>query len=237
MKRFVIALAAWLVLTTSLVTLAVWSQPVHRAVLGMGWGLILFWIGAGGGLMYRYRDALRALALKWRWPWTVKFVLLATALALLEEAITTTMTDFAPLFGVRVGQAYITASANYLDVVLCHSVVVFIPGFVAWACLLSKVRFSAAQVFVLYGLFGILAECSFGPQHALEFGLGIFVYGLMVWLPAYVTEPDRTGRPPRWWHFPIAVVLPALSVALLPTPLLIKLLSPGHPVIHFPPIG
>lgn len=236
MQRFVIALAVWLVLSTALVTLAVWSQPVHRAVLGMGWGLILLWIGAGGGLLYRHREALRALALKWRWPWPVKFVLLAITLALVEEAITTTMTNLAPWFGVRVGQAYITASANYLDVVLCHSVVMFVPGFVGWAFWLSRVRFSAAQVFVLYGLFGLLAECSFGPQHALEFGLWIFVYGLMVWLPAYVTEPERPGRPPRWWHFPIAVVLPVLSLPILPTPLLIKLLSPGHPTLHFPPI-
>ena len=36
-----------------------------------------------------------------------------TGLALVEEAIATTMTNLAPLFGVRIGEAYITdASGN-----------------------------------------------------------------------------------------------------------------------------
>lgn len=56
------------------------------------------------------------------WGWKKKFVVFATVLALIEEAITTTMTNLAPLFGVEIGEAYITASTNYVDVVLFHSV-------------------------------------------------------------------------------------------------------------------
>ena len=44
-------------------------------------------------------------------------------LAMLEEVVTTSMTNCAPLFGVKIGEAYITASSNYFDVILRHSVV------------------------------------------------------------------------------------------------------------------
>jgi hypothetical protein len=40
---------------------------------------------------------------------------MTTALALMEEAITSSMTNLAPLFGVKIGEAYITASTNYFD--------------------------------------------------------------------------------------------------------------------------
>jgi len=45
----------------------------------------------------------------------MKFILMATVLALIEEATTTTMTNLARLFGVKVVQACITASTNYLE--------------------------------------------------------------------------------------------------------------------------
>lgn len=69
------------------------------------------------------------------------FVAMATLPALLEEAITMGMTGLAPLFGVPVGAASITASANCLDVVCLHSVAVFAPMFAAWAILLHRVDF------------------------------------------------------------------------------------------------
>jgi len=59
----------------------------------------------------------------------VTFVVMATLLALVEEAITTGMTDLAPLFGVPVGAACITISANCLDVVRLHRVVVYLPAY------------------------------------------------------------------------------------------------------------
>jgi hypothetical protein len=146
-RLFVGLLAVWLIVTTSLVTVAVWKNAAARATLGMGWGLILLWIGAGGGLMYLLREKTEALIarvpLGWRW----KFILFSTLLALMEEAITTTMTNLAPVFGVRPGEAFITASANYLDVVTMHSVVVFIPMFVGWQWMLGRWRFTPFQVF------------------------------------------------------------------------------------------
>jgi hypothetical protein len=232
-RLFVGLLAVWLIATTSLVTVAVWNKPPARAIIGMGWGLIVLWIGVSGGFMFLFRERVAAftarLPLSWRW----QFILFSTALALLEEAVTTTMTNLAPVFGVRHGEAFITASANYIDVVTMHSVVVLVPLFVGWQWMLGRWRFTPFQVFVLFGITGTLAECSFGVQHLREFGLWIFVYGLMVWLPARCVPVDRSARPPRWWHFPLAVIVPFAFILLIPTPLLVKWVDPHHPVIHF----
>jgi hypothetical protein len=234
---FVGVLAVWLMVATALVTVVTWRNEKVRAVVGMGWGLILLWIGLCGSLMYRFREPIRRVVLSIRLDWRLKFILLATALALLEEAITTTMTNLAPLFGVKVGEAYITASANYLDVVALHSVVIFVPMFVAWALILWRYDFSPFAVFLLFGLSGTLMETNLGTRNPLEFGLWIFVYGLMVYLPAYCVPTNRKTRPLRWWHYPLAVVVPFLFIPLVPLPLLAGLLFPHHPKMHFPPIG
>ena len=234
---FIKALAIWLVLTTSAVTVVTWGNPKLRAVLGMGWGLILLWIGAGGALMYRFRRPIRDMVLKIPLDWRIKFVLFATGLALTEEVITTTMTNLAPLFGVRIGEAYITASTNYLDVVALHSVVMFVPLFVGWALILSRYAFSPFSVFLLFGLTGTAMETNLGTKNPMEFGLWIFVYGLTVFLPAYCVPSDRQTRPVCWWHYPLAVFVPFLFILVVPLPLLAGLLFPHHPKIHFPPIG
>jgi len=237
-RVFIIILAVWLAVVSGLILAITWRKPVQRAVIGMAWGLILLWIAAGGFVMWRWQALWRRWSDRVRWPWQLKFVLGCTALALAEEAITTLMTNCAPLFGVRLGQAYITASANFFDVVLHHSVVVFVPLFVGWAVMLKWWRFSPFAVFLLFGLTGILAETvSFGVQNLGGFGLWIFVYGLMVWLPAKCLPEDRPARPPRWWHYPLAVVLPFLFLPLNFVLAPWVWLGAKHPSIHFPPIG
>ena len=232
----VTAIALWLLITTCAVTVVTWRSPTMRAVLLMGWGLILLWIGLGGSLMYRFRQPIREVILNIRLDWRLKFVLFATLLALVEEAVTTTMTNLAPCFGVKIGQAYITASTNYLDVVALHSVVMFVPLFVGWAFILWQFAFSPFAVFLLFGLTGTLMETNFGRKNPLEFGLWIFVYGLMVFLPAYCVPADRPTRSLHWWNYPLAVVVPFLFIPIVPLPLLAGLLFPDHPKIHFPPI-
>ena len=188
--------------------------------------------------MYRGRDLVKKAVLAVPLPWWLKFVLFSLALAMLEEVITTSLTNLAPLFGARLGEAYITASANYLDVIGLHSVVVFVPMFVAWAVILWRYDFSPFAVFVLFGLTGTLAEMSFGgAQHASEFAFWIFVYGLMVYLPCYCVPTERKARAPRWWQYPLAVVVPFLFIPLVPLPLIAGWLYPHHPRIHFPPIA
>ncbi len=80
-------------------------------------------------------------------------------------------------------------------------------------------------------------ETNLGLKNPLEFGLWIFVYGLMVFLPAYCVPSERPNRPLRWWHYPLAVFVPFLFIPIVPLPLLAGLLFPHHPKIHFPPIG
>lgn len=235
------ALGVWMVLATSaLMVLALLSgKPVFRAVIGMGFGLVLFWNVLGGLVMYRNRDRVRRLSRELRGPWWLKFVVFCTLLALAEEVVTTTMTNLAPLFGVEVGEAYITASANYLDVVAFHSVIVFVPWFVGWAWMLSRWDVHPTLVFLLFGLTGTLAETSLVPAKLGEVGLWVFVYGLMVYLPAY-SLPDarqRGARPPRWWAYPLAVVLPLpFMVLLLPWAVVKAYFHQPDVAIHFPPV-
>jgi hypothetical protein len=234
-KILIILLGIWLAFATAIVLFIALTAmgPNSRAVMLMAAGLILLWVALGGSLMYFFRDQIRAKVVDMRGDWRVKFVLFATLLALLEEAVTVSMTNLAPLFGVPVGAAYITASANYLDVVTLHSVVVFIPMFIAWAFLLRRWNFNPAQVFLLFGLTGTLAEVSFGGvQQFAQIAMWTFVYGLMVFLPAYSIPAERVARPVRWWHFPLAVVLPI--VFSIPVAVVVGTL---HPIpIHFPPI-
>jgi hypothetical protein len=232
---FILLLALWLTASTALVLVVTWNNPIAHAVVGMGTGLIVLWVFLGGGLMFLLRDPIHRFVQRIPLQWQVKFVLLATLMALIEEAVTTTMTNLAPLFGVKIGEAYITASANYLDVVLHHSVIVFVPMFVAWAVLLRWWNFSPFWVFVLFGLTGLMAEAgTFGAQHLSEFALWIFVYGLMVFLPAYTLPAERGAQPARWYHAIAAVLLPFMLA--IPVAVLVGLLDPAHPDIHFPPI-
>lgn len=241
MKRFwnleflIKAIGFWLAASIVVVEIiALFAAPPNaRAILFMGLGLVLLWVGLGGWLMRRYRNPIREWVLVGRLDWRIKFVLMATALALIEEAITTTMTNLAPLFGVPVGAAYITASTNYWDVVCLHSVVVFVPMFVGWAVMLRFIDFSPNAVFLLFGLTGVLSEMSLsGVQALAEAGLWIFVYGLMVYLPAYTLPVDRGAKKARWWHYAAAIFLPVLFS--MPVAAVIATL---HPIpIHFPPV-
>jgi hypothetical protein len=229
-------LALWLATSTAMVYTATMGNRLAHAVVSMGSGLVLLWVFGCGILMFLLRERVRAWVLLLPGNWQVKFVLFASLLALTEEAITVSMTNLAPLFGVQVGEAYITASANYLDVVLRHNVIVFIPWFIVWAFLLKRYAFSSFWAFLLTGLNGLLAETlTFGKQHLSEFGLWIFVYGLMVYLPAYSipSAKKRAALPPKIWHNFLAFLLPL--VLSIPWALLINLVSPRHPAIHFPP--
>lgn len=235
LRNFIRFLAAWTALSTLFVLIVaiVGMGPNSRAIIFMGTGLVLLWIFLGGMLMWRKRSRVRAFVLGMQLPWALTFVLFCTLLALTEEAVTVSMTNLAPLFGVPLGAAYITASANYLDVVALHSVVVFVPMFIAWAWMLTHWDFRPAEVFLLFGLTGFLAEAQFaGMFNLAQAPFWIFVYGLMVWLPA-ASLPSRNGaKKPRWWAYPLAVILP--FVFAIPVAVVVSLL---HPVkIHFPPI-
>lgn len=229
-KTFIIILGIWLLASSSVVTILLWKDPVTRAKVEMAWGLILLWAVLGGSLMYLLRDRVKSFVQNIPLNWQAKFVLFATLLILIEEAITTTMTNLGPAFGVKLGQAYITASANYLDVIFFHSVIAIAPMFVGWMVILHFYDFSPFEAFLLFGLTGCIAEGSFGGSWG-TFALWIFVYGLMVYLPAYCVPRDRGAKRPKWWHYPLAVVFPFLFISL--TAWLPHLVDPSHPKIDF----
>jgi hypothetical protein len=184
-----------------------------RAIILMADGLILLWIIIGGSLTPMLRRSLvphlAAIPIDWR----VRFVLLCTAMALLEEVITTTMTNLAPVFGTTPEEAHITASTNYFTVVCFHSVVVFVPMFIAWALMLSRWNISPLKVLLLFGITGSIAEAGIQPSNLIG-GFWVFVYGLMVYLPACTVPEDRPAKPPRWWNYLLAVALPFPFVVL-----------------------
>lgn len=186
------------------------NQPRERAIIMMALGLILLWCVLGGLLTLKLRERIRNLVLRIPLGWKLKFVLFATLLALIEEAIATTMTNAAPLFGVTPEEAHITASANYLHVVLFHSVIVFIPGYIAWQYLLSRYDFTPNQVFLLYGFLGSTAEAWINPSSFFG-GFWFFVYGLMIYLPAYSLPPRPEARKPKPIHYILTWALPTVS--------------------------
>lgn len=210
-----------------------------RVVTAMMLAALVLWVGGCGALMLRHRDAIVAA---WRavpGPEALKFVLGATLLACVEEAITVSMTNLAPLFGGIRGVHGITNSTNYLHLVALHSVVVFVPAFVAWAWLLGRYAFTPAQAFLLYGISGTLAEGFAVRLDSLAAGYWIFVYGLFVWLPAEAMRRPPGLRTPRPRHHALAIALP-LVVALPVAPLAIAIdraLGLEHVAMHAPAGG
>lgn len=206
------------------------NDAVLAAALKMWLGLLVGWIIISGILMHRYREIIVPWIRRLPGGWQMQFVLSATILALIEEAITTTLTNLAPAFGVPLGAAYITASSNYFDVIFFHSVIVFIPMFIAWSWLLSRYDFKPTQVFLLFGLLGTIAEAGLGgPQAVIQMGFWIFVYGLMVYLPAYALPTRPKIRKPSFWEYLLAIVVP--YIVAIPVAVVVNLL---HPIrMHF----
>ena len=205
--KFFCVLAGLQLLLVLFIFLFAKNVPVQHAVFGMGLGLYLFWVILGGLVMLKFRDKARSIVQKINLDWRLKFVLFTTALALIEEAITTAMTNTAPFYGVSMAAAHITASANYWDVVLTHSVILLVPMFGIWAWLLSKYDFRPNQVFLLWGLSGWFAEFSHsGIGHIGEIGLWVLVYGLMIYLPAYSIPQNRPGKKLNPWLYPVLII-------------------------------
>lgn len=223
--------AVWSIFVSLFVTVLAWNDKVTRAGMLMAWGLILLWVVVCGSIMYRRKDLLKQIIQGINFDWRLKFVVFAAILALIEEVITVGMTNMALVFGVKLGEVFITASADYFDVVLFHSVIVFIPMFATWAFLLSRYNFSPSTVFLLFGFTGIFIEAGFSFYTSiLNPGLWLFVYGLMVYLPAYCCVPENLSlKNPGKLVKIIAVFLP--FIIALPVAFIVSII---HPVrVHF----
>lgn len=190
-------------------------DPDGHAVVLVGLGLIIIWCMLGGTLMFSFRGRFVRWVASIRVDWRVRFVALSTVMALVEEAVTTALTNAGPLLGGTRQAARITLSANYFEVI-SHSVLAFIPWFVCWAWLLHRYDFRALEVMLLFGLTGAIAEAtldsSLGIADLGGVGMWVFVYGLMVYLPAHTIPVARRVRPARWYHVPLAVFLPLVFI-------------------------
>jgi len=194
------------------------SDPVSHAIAGMALGLLVFWMLIAAGIQRLIRDKLPQI----QDNILLKFTILATVLALIEEAITTTMTNLArPVWHVSPQDAHITASTNYFEVVLLNSVIVFIPMFLYWGYMLQRYDFHHLWVYLLFGITGTLAETlSFGPSNLLSIGFWLNIYGLIVYLPAYLIKDQDRSKPPRYLYLgsiflPLIVALPVVIVVLI----------------------
>jgi hypothetical protein len=210
------AIAVWGVLSTTALTVFILSNdpdPDHRAIIKMAVGLILIWCVLGGLVMWARRDRFVRWAIRIPLGWRTRFVLLCIAFAMLEEAVTTGLTNMAPLLGGVTDAARITVSKNYFEVVFTNSVIVFVPLFLCWGWLLSRYDFRPIEVLFLFGLNGTLAETiTFGPQNLIQIGMWVFVYGLMTYLPACTVPEERGARPARWWIWLMAIFLPLVFI-------------------------
>jgi hypothetical protein len=215
-RYVLILLASWGIVSTTVVSVFILSKdpdPDHRAIIRMAIGLILVWCVMGGLAMYRLQDGFVAWATRIPLGWRTRFVVLCIIFAMLEEAVTTSLTNMAPLLGGVTDAARITASKNYLEVVLKHSVIAFIPLFLCWAWLLSLYDFRPVEVLFLFGLNGTLAETiTFGPQNLIQVGMWVWVYGLMAYLPSCTVPEERGARTARWCHWLMAIFLPLVFV-------------------------
>jgi len=223
-RWLLIAIGVYSVLLVSFLNLIVLpSDNVKaRAIFLMADGMILLWIIVGGSMIPMLRKRLVPRLAGIRIDWRVRFLIFCTIMALIEEAITASMTNCAPLLGTTPEEAHITASTNYFTVVCFHSVVMFVPMFMAWAWMLSRWDFSPPKVLLLFGITGSLAEASIELTNLIG-GFWVFVYGLMVYLPACTVPRDRGARPLRWWHYPVAVFLPfAAAIPVVPVVVLLR---------------
>lgn len=185
------------------------APEYEKAILKMGVALVVIWVIIGGTLMYSLRDIFKFIVSKINISWKKKFFIFTLSLILIEEMITTTITNLAPLFGGIIGKSFITASTNYFEVIFFHSAIMFVPFILVWIYLLSKYDFSVGQVFLLFGLLGTIAESMLQPV-ALISGFWFFVYGLMIYLPTY-TLPYRDGlKKPGLWAYLQSIILPLI---------------------------
>lgn len=203
---------------------------VHaHAMFLMAFLLFVIWVVIGGYLQKKYiLQFYEKITEPKKYP-ILSFGLTATLLACAEEAITTFLTNQAPNLGSAVGKAYITASTNFFDVIFFHSVIVFVPMFFMLGYILKKYDISPFGAFLLFGIVGVIAEIGFsGPSTAINTPFWIFVYGLMVYLPAhYFVRTER--KKPFFLLYPIFIIMILASAALTAWIPAVN----NHPSIHF----
>jgi hypothetical protein len=193
----------------SLVILTGDASANDKAIIKMALVLVLLWVVLVGSLMRKYRDHIKTIVLKIPLPYPIVFFIFSMSLILFEEVFTVGLTNLAHLFGGEIGVSFIAASTNYFHVIFFHSAIMFVPFVLAWSYLLTKYDFNPNQVFLLFGVLGVIAEGFLSPTAYIA-GFWIFIYGLMVYLPAYCL-PDRENlKKPGFLAYILAIFLPLI---------------------------
>lgn len=230
-KIFIGFLLAYSLIFFILLTLNFSRAPVPRALILMGMTLFFLWVVIGGYVQKYFQKRYFEKLTSFRKRPVLYFTIGATFLACIEEAVAVMITNLAPLYGVRLGEAYITASSNYFMVIFFHSVIVFVPMFVTLGFLLKRYAISPFRAFVLFGLIGVFAETLFsGPQAILNAPFWMLVYGLMVYLPAHIFVGLERKKLSLLFY---PVLLPLIAFSAIATAWIPALLD--MPKIHFAP--
>lgn len=165
------------------------SQPLPdpRAAIVMQWGSFIIWVVIMGFFLApSIASFVSGLVKSFGFGQKSIFIVGATALALIEEAVAIFLNNNVSTSLSTSSGTILTATRNYFELVTQKSVVVFIPMFIVWAYLLKNKHYSAEEAFLYFGLTGILAEFWFmpGPLIFIAGGFWMLVYGAMVYAPA-----------------------------------------------------
>ncbi len=212
-KRIIQICYVYAIFLTSFVWLLNSENPKGFAIITLAIGLFVLWALCFAFIMYRIKDKIKLFYEKRNYSVILVVSLGGILLALVEEAIATLMTNMAPLFGFSTTEVFITASANYIEVVTRHSVIVFVPWIIVWGIILSKYSIHPNVVFILFGITGLFAESlTFGLQNLLQFGFWIIIYGLMIYLPAYIVYIPNERKKIQKIYYPLLIILPFIAL-------------------------
>jgi hypothetical protein len=78
-------------------------------------------------------------------------------------------------------------------------------------------------------------EFLFSGLNPLQLAQWILVYGLLIYLPAHLFIHLNERKSVAWWIYPVAVFLPIIA-SIPMVALLLLVIAPNHPSIHFPPM-
>ena len=201
----------------SLLWLNFWLEGPREALalVTMSFGLLVIWGGLGGWLQLKLHARLSSQPYQSAWKNFAMLFVALVGMALLAEVVSTTMTNTAVLWGFSPREVYITASPNYLEVVLKHSVIVFLPQFIVLAWLHQRYAFQPWHWFIIYGLVGYLNEwLAFGEAASLvSLPFWMIIYGNIAYTPTSRFLPQTLRKPLRL-HILLGAVFLTFLVAI-----------------------
>ena len=210
-RIFWIALYGWAFTYHGLLWIHVYLNlsNVDLAIVSMALGLLFIW----GTLFAIFQKYIMNKFEPKKVTFTKFFLVIMLGfigLALTAEIVSTLMTNTAYLWSLSPYDAYITASPNYIEVVTKHSVIVFIPQFIAIAILHYRYQFKAFQWFIIYGLIGYINEwLAFGASASMvSIPFWMIIYGWIVYLPTYIILPSKERLPFKTYHYIMAIIFP-----------------------------